>query len=72
MTYVKYALMKEIKNLLKLFVDIEYVQNVLNNLKNKNNINYAHFADNIIGIKLIKTDIFNISILTHKVNKITF
>ena len=24
-TYVKYALMKEIKNLLKLFVDIEYV-----------------------------------------------
>ena len=65
MIHVKYVSMKENKNLLKLNVDIKYVQNALNNFKNKNNINYARFVDNIIGIKLIKTDIFNINILTY-------
>ena len=49
--HVKYVLMKENKNLLNQCADIKYVQSVLNNLKNKNNINYVHFVDNIIGIK---------------------
>lgn len=57
MTYVKYVSMKENKNLLKLNVDTKYVQDVLNNLKNKKNINYVHFVDSMIGMK------FNIQIL---------
>ena len=51
MTYVKYVLVKENNNLLDLNVDIEFAQSVLNNFKNKNNINYVHFVDNKIGMK---------------------
>ena len=51
MIYVRYALMKENNNLLNLNVDIKYAQNVLNNLKNKNNINYVQFVDRKIGMK---------------------
>ena len=51
MTYVKYVLMKENKNLLKLNVVIKYVYNVLNNLSNNIDINYVHYVDKIIGIK---------------------
>ena len=51
MTYVKYVLVKENNNLLNLNVDIKFAQSVLNNFKNKNNINYVHFVDNKIGMK---------------------
>ena len=51
MIYVKYVLMRENKNLLNLNVDIKFAQSVLNNFKNKNNINYVHFVDNKIGMK---------------------
>lgn len=51
MMYVKYVSMKENKNLLKLSVVIKYVWNVLNNFKNNKNMNYAHYVDNIIGMK---------------------
>ena len=51
MTYVKYVLVKENNNLLDLNVDIKFAQSVLNNFKNKNNINYVHFVDNKIGMK---------------------
>ena len=51
MTYVKYVLVKENNNLLNLNVAIKYVQSVLNNLKNKNNMIYVHFVDSMIGMK---------------------
>ena len=51
MMCVKYVLMKENKNLLNQSVDIKYAQSVLNNLKNKNNINYVHYVDSMIGMK---------------------
>ena len=51
MIYVKYVLMKENKNLLKLSVAIKYVWNVLKNYKDNKNINYVHHVDNIIGMK---------------------
>ena len=57
MTYVKYVLVKENNNLLDLNVDIKFAQSVLNNFKNKNNINYVHFVDKKIGMK------FNVQIL---------
>ena len=49
MTYAKYVLLKENKNLLKLNVIIEYAQNVSKNFKN--NIKYVHFVDRKIGMK---------------------
>ena len=51
MTYVKYVLMKENKNLLRLNVDIKYVYNVLKDFKNNRNIIYVHYVDKIIGMK---------------------
>ena len=51
MTYVKYVLMKENKNLLRLNVDIKYVQIALKDFKNNRNIVYVHYVDNIIGMK---------------------
>ena len=51
MIHVKYVLMKENKNLLKLNVIIKYVQIAFNNLKNKMIMNHVHFVDNMIGMK---------------------
>ena len=69
MIYVKYVSMKENNNLLKLNVDIKYVQSVLNNLKNKNNINYVHFVDKKIGMKIkkITTNIIENDIISHQI-----
>ena len=49
--HAKYVLMKENKNLLYLNADTKYVQNVLNNLKDKKNMNHVLYVDKIIGMK---------------------
>ena len=66
--YAKYVLMKENKNLLNLSVAIKFAQSVLNNFKNKNNINYVHFVDKKIGMKIkkITTNIIENDIISHK------
>ena len=51
MIYVKYALWKENKNLLKQNVVILYVTNAYQSLLNQANINYAQYVDKKTGMK---------------------